>query len=127
MTQNSPCEPSDSWILLAVILGEGNEGATLRDILAAADYANHAIPTYEELSGGLKRLIAGSHVERERERYRPQAGVRAMFKIASKSGQRVNKGWETLSNLLSTAPPGEIEGETVTREAYERAVAIYLG
>ena len=54
----------DAWMFMAVAHGrrEGRH-ATLEDLLAAADWINHAIPTDEELLGGLNRLISAGLLE----------------------------------------------------------------
>lgn len=53
---------SDAWLLLAILYC-GRAGGDLRSILATADYLNHSVMTYEELNGGLTRLIAAGYVE----------------------------------------------------------------
>ena len=48
---------SAAWLLLAITLAEkAEEGASLRGIIAAADYTNHAIMTYAEFTEGLALL-----------------------------------------------------------------------
>lgn len=57
----------DAWMFLGVAFGRGPNGrASLKDIVAAADWVNHAIPLEEELTGGLNRLIAGGYVRSSR-------------------------------------------------------------
>jgi hypothetical protein len=57
----------DAWMFLGVAFGRGpNRGARLKDIVAAADWVNRAIPLEEELTGGLNRLIAGGYVRSSR-------------------------------------------------------------
>jgi hypothetical protein len=51
-------ESSDAWILLAISFAGGDGAARLPEIIAAADYINHAIPTAGELDGALNRLPA---------------------------------------------------------------------
>jgi hypothetical protein len=45
-------ERDDAWVLTAIALSRG----TLRDIIAAGDFINHAILSFEELEGGMRRL-----------------------------------------------------------------------
>jgi hypothetical protein len=54
---SAPTQWSDAWLLHAIKMVQDREGrATLEDILAAGDFLNHAIFTFEELSGGFQRL-----------------------------------------------------------------------
>jgi hypothetical protein len=63
---------TDDWLLRSIRLG-GRKGATLRDIIAAGDYLNHAIFTKEELRGGLSSLLrAGVVVKRGEKWFAPQ-------------------------------------------------------
>lgn len=45
-----------AWILQCIYHAEKADGATLRDIVAYADYINRAILTYEEINDGLQDL-----------------------------------------------------------------------
>ena|SRR5882672_3179885 len=50
-------EYSDAWLLQSIKLSEnGDKGATLIDIIQAADYINHAILTNSEFTTGTKKL-----------------------------------------------------------------------
>lgn len=49
----------DAWMLLAVCMTSGGDGARLSSILGTADYINHAIPTWEDVHGSVNRLAAG--------------------------------------------------------------------
>lgn len=52
---------SDAWVILA-IEAAWRRTASLRDIIAAGDYINHAILAAEELDAGLNRLVAAGLV-----------------------------------------------------------------
>jgi hypothetical protein len=45
-----------TWVLLAVIFGGGENGASIDSIISAADYVNQAILKYEEYRDGIKYL-----------------------------------------------------------------------
>lgn len=45
---------SDGWILRSIAA----TGSTLRGVIGVADYLNHAIPTEEEFTGAVGRLVA---------------------------------------------------------------------
>ena|SRR5688572_30534548 len=50
-------EYSDAWLLEAIKLSEdGDKGASLTDIIKAADYINHAIMTNSEFATGTTKL-----------------------------------------------------------------------
>jgi hypothetical protein len=50
-------EYSDAWLLEAVKFSEnGDKGATLTDIVQAADYINHTIITNSEFAAGTRKL-----------------------------------------------------------------------
>lgn len=49
---------NDRWILMSVYLTQGEDGASLHDVVGAADAMNHAIPTCGELSRALTRLAS---------------------------------------------------------------------
>lgn len=53
----------DAWIALALCDGFGKKWKPLRDLVASADYWNHAILTFDEVSYGLPRLAAAGLVE----------------------------------------------------------------
>ncbi len=72
-------ERSDAWVLLAIHLGDGGRGTDLRMIISVGDYINHAIFTYDELAGGLMRLIAAKLVSKRGSLYRTRAAARAIF------------------------------------------------
>jgi hypothetical protein len=55
---NAEWQEADSWILLAAIYNRQFSPIDLSQIIAAADYINHAIPTLEEIHGAINRLQA---------------------------------------------------------------------
>lgn len=53
----------DAWILYSIFCSEISEqGATLKHIISYADYSNHAIITYPELTKSLKKLLSAGLV-----------------------------------------------------------------
>jgi hypothetical protein len=66
---------SDAWLLQSIVLASGNGPATLSQVIAAADGVNHALPTDDELHGGLVRLTTGGFVEEIDEHFVPGALV----------------------------------------------------
>jgi hypothetical protein len=49
---------SDVWLLRSIAGRDAASGATLRGIIATADYLNHAVPDEAEFTGALDRLCA---------------------------------------------------------------------
>jgi hypothetical protein len=60
---------NDGWLLMAVLLAQGEAGAQLHELIAAADATNHAIPTSRELSSALTNFIRCGLVAVSRDRY----------------------------------------------------------
>jgi len=61
---------NDGWILMSVFLTQGVNGASLDEVLGAADVMNHAIPTSGELSRALTRLASRGILTEEGDRFR---------------------------------------------------------
>lgn len=54
---------NDTLVLLAIHEADGNQKvASLRNIIALADYVNHAVLTYEEFNGAWKKLFSAGLV-----------------------------------------------------------------
>jgi hypothetical protein len=80
---------SDGWLLMALFLAQGVTGATLYELIGAADVTNHAIPTSEELSlsltkfarcglvtvAGGRYLISPSHLPAIQNAYEGRGGL----------------------------------------------------
>jgi hypothetical protein len=60
---------SDAWLLQAIALAARERRATLAEVIASADAVNHALPTTDELHGGLSRLTAGGFVHEIEDRF----------------------------------------------------------
>jgi len=125
--------PEDPWVLLSIIHKPPGRagGAPLPEIIAIGDWINHAIFNYEELDGGLSRLIKAGYVIYERDRFRASSEITAVFsKISDKYP---TDQMEELRKFLK-APPVEsghvsrVDGpaQVVTREAFDAAVKSYL-
>jgi hypothetical protein len=60
---------SDAWLFQAIALAARERRATLAEVIASADAVNHALPTSDELHGGLSRLTAGGFVHEIEDRF----------------------------------------------------------
>lgn len=70
MSGEAPFDPSDAWLLQAVLYAGGlTDGAELRDVIALGDGIHDALFTAEELRGGFARLTAAGFVRVEAGRY----------------------------------------------------------
>ena len=122
---------SDTWVLLALLISEQKDGATLRAIIATADYINHAIPTYEELAGGLARLMRSGYVEKQAGRYRATDVIRMFYRKTTKARYSIWKDWQAVEQFLQSkevpaAATHLTPSRVLARAAYERAVRTYL-
>ncbi len=116
---------SDAWVLWSIATSAG-PSTTLRQLIAAADYINHAVPTYDELAGALRRLEASGCVERGGRGYRATPLVREFSERPQRANglDEVNALWAFLETLTE---PNAIDVEsTLSPDAYRRAVKDYL-
>ncbi len=106
---------SDGWLLLSVDRC-GDEGGDLRGVLATADYLNHGIPTYDELSMGLSKLMHDGLVERAGERFRATTKLQA---LKTAHGFTWRHRWDGVRAMLALgAPPTGSEGQPAHQPAY---------
>ncbi len=110
------------WILAAVFMMNKEEGATLAEVVAAADTINHAIPTVSELSVALSKL-AGCGVLRVSDgRYFVAAEHLASLTKAMKRKGGVFAGADAcLKWLRGAGLQGEPSAEGAVSEADAKA------
>lgn len=72
--------PCDSVLFLALRWG-GGTARTLADLIGLYDWVNRAIPTAEELDGGLNRLLAAGLIATRRDGYYIPAKVIRRFDL----------------------------------------------
>jgi hypothetical protein len=85
MMDPPPLTSSDAWLLAALTEGPRRDRAlTLREFVGAADWLNHSLPTFDEVSFGVPRLVAagfttvdGPAVQATAEARRLRSRVRA--------------------------------------------------
>lgn len=121
---------TDALILLIVGLTSETAGLTVRDMLAAGDYLNHAILTYEELLGAVRRLSAADLVAVDRRRYSPTTNARSLLhkaKLRRLSLAAVTALHTALAAKSQTfeAKPGRVH--SLSRAVYTQGVSEYLG
>lgn len=117
---------NDGWILMSAFVVNGDSGATLPELIGAADMMNHSIPTKGELSRALTRLARVGVISVSAER----------FVIASKWIPEIEKARSGKGGLFSLPEKGKnwlarnefaaIETSiTITDEDLTDAVAAY--
>jgi hypothetical protein len=115
---------NDAWILTAISVHK-KSGATLAEIIAAADVINHAIPTAGELSRAFSRLVDCGIIHLKNDRYQlARDRQRAVKKSLAGKGGLFSNVDKCLKWLKSTGlEPAQSKTITVSdtevRAAYE--------
>lgn len=121
---------TDALVLLVVCLGSEPVGLSIRGVIAAGDYLNHAILTYAELNGALARLTALELVAVDRKHYRPTALATRLL-VNARSRRLSLAAVTDLHSALTLWSQGveahALKGHRLSRAAYTRAVTEYLG
>ncbi len=115
----------DAWMFLAIAISPRDAGPVgLSNLVAAADGVNHAIPTEDELRGGINRLLhAGLVYEHDSAFDLTEAGEAMFAKVRSGS---VRAEFERLEKELDRlADPGQPTW-TPTAEAIRDAIDAYV-
>ncbi|GAA4257993.1 hypothetical protein GCM10022255_077010 [Dactylosporangium darangshiense] len=110
---------SDVWILRAIGGVSSDRGSSLRQVIAAADYLNHAIPREDEFVAAVSRLAAAGLVEFDvaADRYwRTAAGQSSAAHRGTFAA-----GQAALPDLPSASPP-----QALPAGVFSSAVASYL-
>jgi len=95
---------SDIWLLQSIIIGGGEKGASLFNIVSTGDALNHAIFTDEELESGFSRLTAGDLIVDEENKFFPTEKAIQIYEKASKRGGSIYTIRERLQKLLKASP-----------------------
>ena len=69
MTDSQKWSFTEGWVLMSAYVVQRDEGATLDELIGAADVMNHAIPTSGELTRSLSRLACHGIVKVKDGRY----------------------------------------------------------
>jgi hypothetical protein len=98
-------EYSDAWLLQAIKFSEnGDHGATLTDIIQAADYINHAIITNSEFATGTRKLKSIGLITEKDSRLQTTDKFNEWWtkKYGQKSRVSVLKSMDDIENYLNT-------------------------
>jgi hypothetical protein len=127
---------SDAWILLAIVYAGKDNAATLSGVIAAADYIQHAVVTFQELEGALARLTAGLYIIDRNGNYAPSEKTLSFYRSVTKPRRPVLNEEDDMQNFIG-APPWSpsckpqdanrgVAYPALTSQLYETAVEEYL-
>jgi hypothetical protein len=118
---------TEAWIMLSLLLGPAEKGMTLRDLIATADYVNHAIPTYDELADGLQHLRQAGYVIKQADRYCAAPVIRSYYTQVTRPRRALDKDWQDVERFLQTTTVTQTSAaRRLSRAAYDKAVRAYL-
>ena len=120
--RDAPYRP-DAWVLHAVVLAEGEEGASLVRIVAAGDYVNHAVFDARELSTGLGRLLTAGLVHRIADAYVPSTDALDVCSVRGRAEQQ-RKAAELVAQWSVSAFP--LSDDAPSEQACAAAIEAYL-
>lgn len=109
MTKQHGFQHSDSWIFLSIAFYQDRAGTSLRDLIATADYIDRAIPTDEEIEGGISRLAGAGFVTVEDDHFYLTAAGRLVLREFHNKHLPLPKIWELLEQHLQSLELPEIE------------------
>jgi hypothetical protein len=112
---------------MAIFYGGGEQGTTLRNILAAGDYLNHAVLSYDELNHALGWLQATDCVEAHDGRYFPSASVLTAYQTIERKHRSATKQWGRLEEFLQAQPVITASTLAISLAEYTQALESYLG
>lgn len=123
-------EDHDPWILLSVWTPTARP-AELTDVIGAADYINHAIPTREELESAFTRLNAAGLLRKRKAGYVPtDLTLELMEKVIENCRRGIRSRLRGLQAMLDCPCCGVRFAKprrtlTITPDEYDAAVAAY--
>ncbi len=129
---------SDVWLLQAVYYASQREQSLLPDVIAAADYINHAVINYEELSSGLVRLTHNNLILVDINLWKISCTEKAESMIAPLAKQ-IRSAYDLRKEIERTIgaipwmprdplphPANDLQYPSFSKEVYNTAVSAYL-
>jgi len=106
MKKEYPFEHSDAWLLLGILYASnyGKNYTDLQMIIGCCDYIEHAIITFEEMNGGLFRLIQNQHIhDNGKMEFIPTENIINKYKeyVGNKKRTYALKDLEFIINLIN--------------------------
>lgn len=113
---------ADVWMLRSIGGRDAASGATVRQIIGAADHLNHAIPDEDEFTGAVARLTAAGLAGCD------PAADRCWLTAAGHASPAQRGTFAAgLAALAALPPPGDVTPVVLPPGAYTAAVRDYLG
>src|SRR5690349_682583 len=100
---------SDAWILTSMAFHQRRAGTSLRDLIATAEYINHAIPSEDEIEGAINRLASAGLVTVEEDYFYVTRAGRDALRQFHRKGVSLLQVWELVENYLATTELPNIE------------------
>jgi hypothetical protein len=101
--ENQRFQRSDAWIFVSMAFYQGEVGTSLRDLIATADYINHAIPNDDEIEGAINRLSAAGLVTVEDDHFYLTADARLLLSELRTKRTTLLQAWELVEERLQSA------------------------
>ena len=105
-----------AWIFLSV----SDQPTSLQNVIALADWLNHAIPSHKELQAGFGWLQAQGLVKKEGNYYSLTDKGIALYKSIS-HGNR----WDNVVKKFSKLPAIDFQLDDITKEEVDTAYELY--
>ncbi len=106
---NPRFEHTDAWIFISMAFYQGETGTSLRDLIATADYINHAIPSEEEIEGAIDRLGCAGLLSVQDDRFHLTPAGRALLREPHNQRASLLQMWELVAKDLETLEFPEVE------------------
>jgi hypothetical protein len=119
---------SDPWVLLSLATASFRGSCSLRGLIAAGDYINHAVLKRPEIEGGINRLAAAGLVVVSPWGFSLTPGARRLLLGLESDTRSLLKQWDLLNVRLPKLRTLErpFPRWRLGRERYRKAVAEYL-
>ena len=127
---------SDAWLLLATIYAAREKPASLEYIIAAADFIQHAIVTFEEMEGALARLTANGFLHFSDGEFTPTEKTLTYYHSIAKPRRKVHVEEKDIERFLGAQTWGAdqkpqdanvgVSFQALTRASFDAAVNSYL-
>jgi len=124
---NQRFQHSDAWIFISMAFYQGEAGTSLRDLIATADYINHAIPTDDEIEAAINRLSSAGLVTVQDDHFYLTAAGRIVLQEFHGKRTSLLKMWELVGKQLDSAefPQLEIPAFKLKPEQFRAAYNSY--
>jgi hypothetical protein len=128
---------SDAWFLLATIYAARESSAPLSEVIAAADYIQHAIFTFEETEGALARLTENGYLVFSAGNLSPSEKTNEFYRSITKSRRKAldeQKDLEKFIGATAWDPKFDLKLSNagvvfhdLTPQLFDDAVQAYIG